>query len=416
MNPTIQSGMHPDADMLTAFAEQLMTAEEREQMLAHMATCSRCREVMFLAQQAAGAEALTAPAGATEPAKKTRAGWLGDWRWAWIPAGALAMLIGVAALMHFSRVERETQMARNAPASEALQQASPAPTAGSAQPADKQLNAVRQAKAPAERDQAPAKQEEELKALDDERRVGRREASAVSKLGAVAPSIAISSGFVGGSAHGAMTARGKDSSYGGPAANQLQQNANQQNAALQNQLQSVRSLDEAAANKPAAVAGGSVGAASETVTVQAEAVAPASPAKPAPAPAPQVPSVPMSGRSFDVSSGAMANLKKAPKIVLPGGGEALSSASAAGRTIAIDTSGALFLSLDNGKSWQPVTTQWTGRAVLVRNSPGSSVADAAKVDRLQGVPEVRFELVTDKLQTWTSADGKTWIAEMPPAK
>ncbi|HWR15127.1 MAG TPA: YCF48-related protein [Terriglobales bacterium] len=40
---------HPDADLLTAFSEQTLTARERQQVLAHLATCAECREVIALA-------------------------------------------------------------------------------------------------------------------------------------------------------------------------------------------------------------------------------------------------------------------------------------------------------------------------------------------------------------------------------
>ena len=40
---------HPDADLLTAFAEQALPARERDQVLAHLARCTDCREVASLA-------------------------------------------------------------------------------------------------------------------------------------------------------------------------------------------------------------------------------------------------------------------------------------------------------------------------------------------------------------------------------
>lgn len=39
---------HPDADMLTAFAEQTVSADERERILQHLALCGDCREVLSL--------------------------------------------------------------------------------------------------------------------------------------------------------------------------------------------------------------------------------------------------------------------------------------------------------------------------------------------------------------------------------
>ena len=49
MAKTPVAGPHPDADLLTAFAERSATPAEREQVLAHLATCTECREVVALA-------------------------------------------------------------------------------------------------------------------------------------------------------------------------------------------------------------------------------------------------------------------------------------------------------------------------------------------------------------------------------
>ena len=40
---------HPDADLLTAFAERQLAAPERERVLAHLGTCASCREIVALA-------------------------------------------------------------------------------------------------------------------------------------------------------------------------------------------------------------------------------------------------------------------------------------------------------------------------------------------------------------------------------
>ena len=44
---------HPDADLLTAFAEQALLATERDGVLQHLALCGDCREVAALALPAA---------------------------------------------------------------------------------------------------------------------------------------------------------------------------------------------------------------------------------------------------------------------------------------------------------------------------------------------------------------------------
>jgi hypothetical protein len=43
-------GVHPDADTLTAYSEQLLAAAERQQVLKHLAGCADCREVLALSQ------------------------------------------------------------------------------------------------------------------------------------------------------------------------------------------------------------------------------------------------------------------------------------------------------------------------------------------------------------------------------
>jgi hypothetical protein len=44
------SSAHPDADLLTAFAERSLSERERAQVLEHLAQCAVCREVVYLAQ------------------------------------------------------------------------------------------------------------------------------------------------------------------------------------------------------------------------------------------------------------------------------------------------------------------------------------------------------------------------------
>jgi len=47
---TSNPGNHPDADLLTAFAEQALAKRERLHVLEHLAQCSECREIVSLAQ------------------------------------------------------------------------------------------------------------------------------------------------------------------------------------------------------------------------------------------------------------------------------------------------------------------------------------------------------------------------------
>ena len=51
MSEHLHPGLHPDADSLNAFIEGVLPEHERLACLAHLADCSRCREIVYLAQE-----------------------------------------------------------------------------------------------------------------------------------------------------------------------------------------------------------------------------------------------------------------------------------------------------------------------------------------------------------------------------
>jgi len=61
MSEQLHPGLHPDADSLNAFIEGVLPEHERLQCMAHLAECSRCREVVFLAHEPPPAPAASAP-------------------------------------------------------------------------------------------------------------------------------------------------------------------------------------------------------------------------------------------------------------------------------------------------------------------------------------------------------------------
>lgn len=121
--------VHPDADLLTAFAEQSLGESERTRVMEHLARCDDCREVVALALPANEAVAVKTSIGST------RAGWL-SWpvlRW----SVAIAAIIAIASfgiLQYRQRQKSEilgsNLTASNAPAANAVQSlpASPAPS------------------------------------------------------------------------------------------------------------------------------------------------------------------------------------------------------------------------------------------------------------------------------------------------
>ena len=116
---------HPDADLLTAFAEHSLAAGERDHVLEHLARCGDCREVVALALPATEAISL---APSPSPA---RIGWL-SWpvlRWGVVAAGVLAVT-SVGILQYRQRQEKMAStslMARNQSAAVVTQIPPPAP-------------------------------------------------------------------------------------------------------------------------------------------------------------------------------------------------------------------------------------------------------------------------------------------------
>jgi len=94
---------HPDANLLTAFAENFLPGRERAAVLDHLSHCTDCREVIALALPA------TEPVQATLTPKRTS--WL-SWpalRWGLVAAGVVAIAsFGVVRYQHESRLATTT--------------------------------------------------------------------------------------------------------------------------------------------------------------------------------------------------------------------------------------------------------------------------------------------------------------------
>jgi putative zinc finger protein len=147
---------HPDADLLTAFAEQALSATERDGVLEHLALCGDCREVIALALPAE--DILAAPiATDTEavratliPAKSER-NFLAAFAWPSLRWAALAAGIAVVAsvlLMHPGKLNQATppsvsrQVATTAPPVAAQQIASSSVPASPVPPSPMDQSAI----------------------------------------------------------------------------------------------------------------------------------------------------------------------------------------------------------------------------------------------------------------------------------
>ena len=112
----VRSVDHPDADTLTAFGEQRLTNRERGDLLAHLAHCPDCRQVLALSSMAQSSEPVYVPTN--ERIGKRRWQHLG---WA-VPLVVACLVIGIVWLP--SHVRKPAPQA-TAPAS---QTQSPHPT------------------------------------------------------------------------------------------------------------------------------------------------------------------------------------------------------------------------------------------------------------------------------------------------
>jgi len=109
--PTPEAALrHPDADLLTAFAEQSLGEYERAHLMEHLAQCGDCREVVVLALPAT--EAVLVPS--SSPA--ARGGWLStawlSWpvlRWSVVAAG-LALVTSVGILQYKQRTQQNAAL------------------------------------------------------------------------------------------------------------------------------------------------------------------------------------------------------------------------------------------------------------------------------------------------------------------
>ncbi len=107
LQATAKPEVHPDPDLLAAFAEKSLGEREHVTVLEHLALCGDCREIVALAQPQPEME-LVAAASAATPAP-VRSSWLRGpiFRWAALAACA-AVVAGVAFTLHRQSLARRT--------------------------------------------------------------------------------------------------------------------------------------------------------------------------------------------------------------------------------------------------------------------------------------------------------------------
>ena len=133
------AGPHPDADTLASFAENAL-GPERQQTLAHLAECSDCREVLYLAQPDSVA---TQPSVVYRPKRVTHFAL----RWGAVAASLVIVAGGLFITRHESFVSKQKAAQQPTPASYDTLAEKKAPA---------ELNSLRNADAPAAQKPLPA--------------------------------------------------------------------------------------------------------------------------------------------------------------------------------------------------------------------------------------------------------------------
>ncbi len=377
MSATTHHEIHPDAEMLSAFAEQALSATERTEVLEHLAICGRCREVVALARDAEGAEVASARPEVLQP----RAWWR-SWGLVMAPAAAVVATALIAIYVHERGVERVAEVAklerlRAGERSAMPSQATPHPPMPAAAPTpprsapEKTIKTDRPERAsrPEMAEPAPATEPNET--------------AAVPPPDALAPA---------GSA--------SDDTIQTEAAYDEQRKKQSEEAQERRQFAAKAPMPGSGA--PRSSGGGTT----EPADVSAQQLE-TQPAREA------------GLLQFHRQLRSMMDVPANPYALrLPSGRLAVSFTSADHRTLAVDEKGTLFLREDSGGPWERVERQWAGRVVAVRSRTNATaptgvtpVPETEENPAPAGAlsqPNTVFELVNDQSQVWISADGRIW--------
>ncbi len=408
MSELFHHGQHPDADQLSAFAEHALPDHERFETLAHLAECSDCRQIVFLAERTRETEA---PISHALPG---RIDWLRNWRYLWPVAAAVTCGLLVFPLLHR---RRPVDAPRGSAIS--LESGSPIPPSPAQLPQPivpmDSPSAKVSAKTKIASSSRPASPITHASAgigsvngnlptpspANDPSVFGLNSAT-VDQQSTV--SLSANSRAVGGGL-------GASVSQGGPslaqkndvlAARQAQPSASQS----QNQLFPQRATAPRGSND-------SVHGEIQQSESQTFSVASAAP------PVVQTEGAVLSASSFSGN----AVQAKSTKVRLPSNQPVASIITNGVETVAVDSGGDLFVSKDAGLRWQRISHQWIGKAVKVALASAAMTQPAPSAPQSAGTrsstsadtvtpatvaKRVGFDLVTDSGAIWSSPDGFVW--------
>ena len=456
MNPMAQPDLHPDADALNAFVEHALSGAERARIVAHVAGCERCRDIVFLAQSAAGPEFTSAPAPRPDQSPSQGGTWFSHafakWRVALIPAAALASVGAIVLWFQLRPAPARLETAKLAPqtatATPALEQETP-PTA----PASPDLYAgsVPQSVAPSKSNQAGQTPRRQPKPpIPPAVGLTEMNQSLVAPDSVAAPGQTRAASPIHLDGHSASLARYAPPEPVSPPSvttfSAARTAVAPQREEAANKLANAEATTQAQVAPPPAVP--PAPPSSTSVEVQGDLLS--SPIGwPSPVAAQSQPGTELAPQPTEF---ALMGLSRRAK--LPSGLNSVSSAALLSRLVAVDSAGSVFFSQDGGKRWETVPAQWGGKALVVKAPPltlqkletatevnrppvsaeaplASSAAQVAipapttppsptgangaaankplpPAKAAPRAPELLFRLVTDRHEVWVSADGKAW--------
>jgi len=322
MSELLQSGHHPDADLLSAFVEQALPLHEREEMLTHLAVCPDCREVVALSLP----EQLIP---ATPTVVLSPKSWFKRWSFVWVPAAvfatfAIAFINSRIAENHRNADSRFEISVVQPPEQAAARSQAPVPTRPA--PPNPLVKS------------APAK-------------------PASSSVGSAVTGQAVADLPVDGRNLTAMAPLAPATSNSLAAKKESAPSAESASAAPQ---------PFTANHADGAAAGGPLRHSQPPFSPAAPSTAAAN-AINAPAPTPPAVQVNSAGANLTPlnSAGNFTIQAQAPQFLLPSNLPVLSTVSNGPQMLAIDSQNALFVSKDAGRHWEAVKSQWPGHAVRV---------------------------------------------------
>lgn len=394
MNSNPQFDLHPDAESLNAFAEQALGERERAQIVAHLAECGRCRDVVFLAQEAVaqmevGELVVAMPAVAASQVVR-KAPWYRNWRLAWVP-GALAAIVTVAYVVHERRVELAAEQAKLAAEASArpveIARALPKPTM-EMQAVPPRVAGIHALAAKNAKPEAPGARPMTLGIAAGPLTGGANEMVSAKRAPAPAPTAPPAVGAAP-LRTGETADSKKEPELADGRERQGQAMDAQRNEARAATMQAMPKAETSASEQVSAMAPAGFGAASSAEAKEGTL---------------------SSGNGLTsgrYKSSGVAALYKSKQAGLPSGLVEVSRAALNARcVVAIDGVGGVFLTEDAGNHWTTVARQWTGRAVAVHVEKATGSDQGAAPS-----PGAFFEMANEQGQEWVSTDGRNWMAK-----